>query len=82
MTRRQRAVQDGYSHYVLDLKSGKTSGNHASFSVVNKDNGHGFVLEVHGYDDGTFRVLMNEKEPLYPRYQVEHALLPDLTKAT
>jgi len=76
--RRQRGVVDGSSHYVVDLKSGKTGTNGVTFDVTNKDNGHPFVLEVTGYEDGTFRVVMNEKEPLYPRYQVEHALVPDL----
>ncbi|OXA60099.1 neutral alpha-glucosidase AB isoform X3 [Folsomia candida] len=80
--KRQRHIADGSSNFDVNLKSGRTFKDYAVFDIVNKDNGHKFLLEVHTYMDGTFRVLMNEESPLHPRYQVEHALLPDLKKAS
>lgn len=75
-------MADGSANFEVNLSSGKTAKDHATFDVVNKDNGHKFILEIHAYLDGTFRVVMNEASPLHPRYQVEHALLPDLKKAS
>ncbi|ODM92921.1 Neutral alpha-glucosidase AB [Orchesella cincta] len=75
--KRQRAVKEGYSKYKVDLSNGQVSSDKVTFSVVNPDGGHKYILQIIAYD-GVFRVKFNEESPLHPRYEVEHALLPDL----
>lgn len=77
--RRQRAAKDGYSKYHVDLAGGqRVSSDTVKFGVTNPDGGHKFVLEVIAYEDGVFRVKMNEEAPLYPRFEVPHALMDDI----
>jgi len=80
--RRQRAVQDGSSKFLLNLGSGKAYSSYATFDATNQQNGHKFTVEVHAYEGGIFRVKMNEASPLLPRYEVEHALLPELKQGS
>jgi hypothetical protein len=47
--------------------------------VVNNLNDHRFRLEVSSFGDDVFRVHLNEKEPLRPRFQATEALLPNLS---
>lgn len=42
--------------------------------MFNKDTGALYVLQLTGLKDNTFRLHINEKNPLYPRYESEHAL--------
>lgn len=42
--------------------------------LVNADNDHRFVLKVAALKDNTFHVLIDEKQPLRPRYRVQDAL--------
>lgn len=78
--RRQRAAKDGYSSYEVDLSGGQISSNSdkVTFGVVNPNGGHRFVLDVIAYEDGVFRVKMNEEAPLHPRFEVPHVILPEL----
>jgi len=48
------------------------------FPVLNKKDQIKFILQVFTMEDGAFRIKMNEANPIRPRYEVEHALLPQL----
>lgn len=76
--KRQRAAKDGYSNYQVQLGNGQVSTDKVTFPVVNPDGGHKFVLDVIAYEDGVFRVKMNEEAPLHPRFEVPYVILPDL----
>ena len=76
--RRQRAAKEGSSNYEADLNAGTVAASDVAIPVTNKANGVKFNLQVICLEDGTFRVKMNEANPLLPRYEVEHALLPEL----
>lgn len=77
--RRQRAAKEGYSNYKVDLANGRISStsDKVTFGVLNPNGGHKFILDVIAYEDGVFRVKMNEEAPLHPRFEVPHVILPD-----
>lgn len=81
--KRQRFVADGSAQYEADLSAGVISGSTVEIPVVNKAANIRFKLELSVLEKGgVFRVKLNEANPLLPRYEVEHALLPALSYGT
>lgn len=42
--------------------------------LFNKDTGINYLVKLTALKDSTFRLHINERSPLHPRYEVEHAL--------
>ncbi|XP_012259626.2 neutral alpha-glucosidase AB [Athalia rosae] len=74
--RRCRKVEPGKTPYKLldTVEIGETEFNGELF---NKDTGVFYTLRLTGLADNTFRVQINEKNPLHPRYEVQGALQGD-----
>ncbi|KAB7503946.1 Neutral alpha-glucosidase AB [Armadillidium nasatum] len=78
---RHRALQDGVSNYEVLVNSLKSSPNFVSVDVINTKNNVVFVLQIYPLEDSTLRVKLNEKNPIYPRFEEPYALL-DTIKGT
>ncbi|KAK0168914.1 hypothetical protein PV327_002670 [Microctonus hyperodae] len=82
--RRCRKVEAGKSPY--QLLSNTISQNYSTLfaELFNKDTGVYYVLQLTALEENTFRLHINEKNPLKPRYEVEHALqgVPNQIKLT
>ncbi|XP_012277240.1 neutral alpha-glucosidase AB [Orussus abietinus] len=80
--RRCRKVEPGKTPYKL-LPDTVSKTEHAlNVDLFNKDTGVTYVVQLSALQDNTFRLHINEKNPLHPRYEVEYALQgqPRLTK--
>ncbi|XP_053620573.1 neutral alpha-glucosidase AB [Plodia interpunctella] len=80
--KRLRAQKPEKSQYSLDPKTVAVQGNTLVANVVTVDREtqppkvlHKYVLKLSAIKDGTFRVEINEAEPLYPRYVPQLALV-------
>lgn len=72
--RRCRKIEGGNSKFALKPASLNTYKGSITLDVVNKETKHEFILKLTALVDNTFRVTIDEKTPLRPRYRVEHAL--------
>lgn len=72
--RRLRKINPDNSPYELRLETFVADKNSVEGEIFNNDYGVAFVLKVSALVDGTFKLFMNEKQPLHPRYSVEYAL--------
>lgn len=72
--RRSRKVQSSGSKYALIPGSLNTDSDSVIAELINKENDHQFSLKLEALVGSTFRLQIDEKTPLRPRYRVEHAL--------
>ncbi|XP_030378135.1 neutral alpha-glucosidase AB [Scaptodrosophila lebanonensis] len=72
--KRSRKVQSSGSKYALVEGSLNTYSDSLTAELVNKENNHKFSLKLEALVGSSFRLQIDEKEPLRPRYRVEHAL--------
>ncbi|KAH0541134.1 neutral alpha-glucosidase AB [Cotesia glomerata] len=72
--RRCRGVQPGKTPYELLRESIDKNDSILHGILFNKDTGKPYILQLTALEDNTFRLFINEKEPLKPRYEVEYAL--------
>ncbi len=82
--RRNRALAEqteGESPFALVPNSAllASSGDRFSAEVVNRLNDHRFRLDLTSFGDDVFRLHLDEKQPLRPRYQAPDVLLPGLS---
>ncbi|XP_037807600.1 neutral alpha-glucosidase AB [Lucilia sericata] len=73
--RRCRKVQPGNSKFALVPGSMNTYSNAITADLINKDTQHLFVFKLEALVNNRFRILIDEKTPLKPRYKVEHVLI-------
>ncbi|XP_055374971.1 neutral alpha-glucosidase AB [Condylostylus longicornis] len=83
--RRLRGVTPGSSPYALVAGSLNTYSDSVVADLINKETNHLFTFKLEAIKSNTFRLLIDEKTPLKPRYKVTDALkgnpLPDVIKA-
>ncbi|XP_034119570.1 neutral alpha-glucosidase AB [Drosophila albomicans] len=72
--RRSRKVQSSGSKYSLISGTLNTYSDSVTADLLNKENHHQFTFKLEALVGGTFRLQIDEKTPLRPRYRVEHAL--------
>lgn len=72
--RRCRKVEPGKSPYQLVLDTVSHNESTLAVDLFNKDTGVLYVATLTALKDSTFRLHINEKNPLHPRYEVEYAL--------
>ncbi|KAH8380931.1 hypothetical protein KR200_000793 [Drosophila serrata] len=72
--RRSRKVQSTGSKYALIPGTLNTYADSLTADLVNKENHHQFAFKLEALVGSTFRLQIDEKQPLRPRYRVEHAL--------
>lgn len=73
--KRCRSVSPGNSQYAIVPGSLNTYSNCVTLEVVNKENNHKFDLKLTGLENGNnFRLEIDEKAPLSPRYRVVDSL--------
>ncbi|XP_017085755.1 neutral alpha-glucosidase AB [Drosophila eugracilis] len=72
--RRSRKVQSAGSKYALIPGTLNTYADSLTADLVNKENHHQFAFKLEALEGSTFRLQIDEKQPLRPRYRVEHAL--------
>ncbi|XP_013107527.2 neutral alpha-glucosidase AB [Stomoxys calcitrans] len=73
--RRSRKIQPGNSKFALVPGSMNTYSNSITADLINKDTHHLYVLKLEALVNNKFRLLIDEKTPLKPRYKVEHVLI-------
>ncbi len=80
--RRNRALQAGESPYAIDPESLVIQESGCQMDVVDEKRGVALRAEISTLEGNGFRVQVNEKSPMRPRYQVEGALVrePELQK--
>ncbi|XP_067640752.1 neutral alpha-glucosidase AB isoform X2 [Eurosta solidaginis] len=72
--RRCRKVTPDQSKFALVPGSLNTYSDSVTADLIHKDNKHLFTLKLEALESDIFRLLIDEKTPLKPRYKVEHAL--------
>ncbi|XP_037725211.1 neutral alpha-glucosidase AB [Drosophila subpulchrella] len=72
--RRSRKVQSAGSKYALIPGTLNTYADSLTADLVNKENHHQFAFKLEALKGSTFRLQIDEKQPLRSRYRVEHAL--------
>ncbi|XP_078047812.1 glucosidase 2 subunit alpha [Augochlora pura] len=72
--RRCRKVEPGKSPYQLLIDTVTSNEYSVTADLFNKDTGVLYILQLTALKDNTFRLHINEKNPLHPRYQPENAL--------
>lgn len=72
--RRCRKVEPGKSPYQLLIDTAVVNDYSVTADIFNKDTGVLYVLQLSALKDSTFRLRINEKNPLHPRYEPEYAL--------
>ncbi|XP_030569070.1 neutral alpha-glucosidase AB [Drosophila novamexicana] len=72
--RRSRKVQSSGSKYALIRGTLNTYTDSVTADLINKENHHQFTMKLEALVGSTFRLQIDEKQPLRPRYRVEHAL--------
>lgn len=80
--RRCRKQEPGKTPYELLLNTLSQNESSLQGELFNKDTGVYYTLVLTSLKDGLFRLHINEKSPIHPRYEVEHSLQypPQLTK--
>ncbi|NP_001153434.1 alpha glucosidase II alpha subunit-like precursor [Nasonia vitripennis] len=80
--RRCRKVEPGKTAYELLPNTVAHNESTLYIELYNKDTGVHYNVELTALKGNLFRLLINEKNPLHPRYQVEYALQdhPQLAK--
>ncbi|KAH8416821.1 hypothetical protein KR222_005999, partial [Zaprionus bogoriensis] len=72
--RRSRKVQSSGSKYALIPGTLNSYSDSLTADLINKENHHQFSFKLEALVGSTFRLQIDEKTPLRPRYRVEHAL--------
>ncbi|XP_034478778.1 neutral alpha-glucosidase AB [Drosophila innubila] len=72
--RRSRKVQSSGSKYSLIPGTLNTYSDSLTADLINKENHHQFTFKLEALVGSTFRLQIDEKTSLSPRYRVEHAL--------
>ena len=72
--RRCRKVEPGKTPYELLPNTVSYNQTTLNADLFNKDTGILYILKLTALRDNTFRLYINEKAPLHPRYEVELAL--------
>lgn len=72
--RRSRKVQSSGSKYSLIPGTLNTYSDSITADLINKENHHQFTFKLEALVGSTFRLQIDEKASLTPRYRVEHAL--------
>ncbi|XP_015603638.1 neutral alpha-glucosidase AB [Cephus cinctus] len=75
--RRCRKLESGKSPYELLVDTIALNESVIIADLFNKDTGVYYVLHLTAVKDNTFRLHINEKNPIRPRYEVENALHHD-----
>lgn len=80
--RRCRKVEPGKTPYQLLPNTLIQNESMITIDLFNKDTGVFYVVQFTSLKESTFRLHINEKNPLYPRYENEYALhdQPQITK--
>lgn len=71
--RRCRNIKPGQSPYYLNLDSLQVSESDVDAELVNKENNARFKFTLTSLVDSTFRLFVDEVEPLHPRYKVHES---------
>ncbi|XP_046483150.1 neutral alpha-glucosidase AB [Neodiprion pinetum] len=74
--RRCRKVEPGKTPYKL-LNTVEVRETDLSGELFNQDTGVAYILRLTGLADNTYRVWINEKNPLHPRFEATFALQSD-----
>lgn len=79
---RSRTLQPGTSDFQLVANTKVSTDSSVELNVINSANNHLFLLKVVALESGTFRVQIDEKNPLKTRYRIQDALQaePTVTK--
>lgn len=72
--RRCKKVEPGKTPYQLQPETVAHNESTLTVDLFNKDTGVFYLLKLTVLKDHTFRLHINEKNPLHPRYEVEHCL--------
>ncbi|XP_043256915.1 neutral alpha-glucosidase AB [Colletes gigas] len=82
--RRCRKVEPGKTPYQLLVDTFTHNESTINIDLFNKDTGVLYILQLTALKDNMFRLHINEKNPLHPRYQPENALQdqPQISKLT
>ncbi|EDW81853.1 uncharacterized protein Dwil_GK25479 [Drosophila willistoni] len=72
--RRSRKIQSSGSKYAIIPGTLNTYADSLTADLINKENHHQFTFKLEALVGSTFRLQIDEKQPLHPRYRVEHAL--------
>lgn len=72
--RRCRKVESGKTPYQLLTNSFVPHESRVLVDLLNKDTGVTYELQFSVLKDSTFRLHINEKNPLHPRYESKYAL--------
>lgn len=80
--RRCRKLEPKKTPYELLLNTASHNESILSIDLFNKDTGIFYVVRFTALKDNTFRLHINERNPLHPRYEVEYSLQdnPQLSK--
>ncbi|KAH8387650.1 hypothetical protein KR093_008512, partial [Drosophila rubida] len=81
-SRRSRKVQSAGSKYSLISGTLNTYSDSVTADLLNKENHHQFTFKLEALVGSTFRLQIDEKTALHPRYRVEHALKAQPKAAT
>lgn len=84
MVRRCRKVEPGKTPYQLLVDTFIHNESTVNIDLFNKDTGVLYILQLTALKGNTFRLHINEKNPLHPRYIPEYALQdqPQISKLT
>lgn len=82
--RRCRKVEPDKTPYQLLIDTFVYNESSVNAELFNKDTGAVLVLQLTALKDNIFRIHINEKNPVHPRYEPEHVLQnqPQTTKLT
>lgn len=72
--RRCRKVEPGKTPYQLLPDTLIQNESMVTIDLFNKDTGVSYVVQFTSLNENTFRLHINEKNPLHPRYENEYAL--------
>lgn len=82
LPRRNRALNRGNVQYVVDPDSLVIEDSNCKMDLVSKGAGATLLAEIFALKDNMFRVKINEKSPIRPRYEARGALVmePELLR--
>lgn len=72
--RRLRGIKPDGSKYKLDLDSLQITDSSLDVNLINTANDAKFKLTLTALVEDTFRILIDEINPIHPRYRVEQSL--------
>uniref|UniRef100_A0A1B0AK62 Glucosidase II subunit alpha n=1 Tax=Glossina pallidipes TaxID=7398 RepID=A0A1B0AK62_GLOPL len=75
--RRCRKIAPGNSKFALVPGSMNTYSNAITVDLINKDTQHLYVVKLEALVNNSYRLIIDEKTPLRPRYKVTHALVAE-----